>query len=368
MKVLISGGGTGGHIYPALALIEQIKKEIPNAEFLYIGSDNGLESRIVPDNQIPFKTVTISGFRRKLSVENVKTVLRFLKAVSTAKRYIRDFHPDVVIGTGGYVCGPVVFAAAKQRIPTLIHEQNSVPGLTNKFLSKYVDRVAISFEASKTFFPKEKVALTGNPRAQQVYEASLEKSGGRLTELGLDPNQKTVLIVGGSRGAKPINEAFLQAVPALKDKPFQCLYVTGDVHYESIKSELTTFGELTNIVCVPFIHDMPQVLKHVDLLVARAGATTLSETTALGLPSLLVPSPYVTNNHQEKNARALENNGAAKVIVEKELSADRLVQEMDASLEKENWQVMHEAAKAMGTPEAATTLRKLMEEVIAEKQ
>ncbi|MBU9720441.1 MULTISPECIES: undecaprenyldiphospho-muramoylpentapeptide beta-N-acetylglucosaminyltransferase [Bacillaceae] len=361
MKVLVSGGGTGGHIYPALALIRTIKKHDENSEFLYIGTENGLESKIVPNEQIPFKTINISGFRRKLSFENVKTIYRFLSGVKKATNYIKEFKPDVVIGTGGYVCGPVVYAAAKKGIPTIVHEQNSVPGLTNKFLSKYVDNIAISFEDSAKFFPKEKVVLTGNPRAQEVVQASKKEGKSKISCLGLSDKKKTVLVVGGSRGAKPINDAVLQTLNKWSSKEYQCLYVTGEVHFENIQKEIGESGKVENIVCVPYIHDMPLVLKEVDLIVARAGATTLAEITALGLPSILIPSPYVTNNHQEKNARSLVDVGAAKLILEKEMSAEKLMSEIDHILGNEGvWTKMREGALKIGKQDAGDELYHLI--------
>lgn len=365
MKVLVTGGGTGGHIYPALALIRTIQKHNQSAEYLYIGTENGLESKIVQKENIPFKTVHITGFKRSLSFENVKTIVRFLKAVSVAKKYIDDFKPDIVIGTGGYVCGPVVYAAAKKGIPTIIHEQNSVPGLTNKFLSKYVNKIAISFEDSRSFFPDEKIVFTGNPRAQEVVDASASSSKEVLTELGLHSGKKTVLVVGGSRGARPINEAIVGTLSQWKEKEYQCLYVTGDVHYEKVKEEMEKAGAPANVVCVPYLHNMPLVLSQVDLLVARAGATTLAEITALGLPSILIPSPYVTNNHQEKNARSLEKARAAKVILEKDMAPDKLMNEIDSIITNSfTWEEMHNGALEIGKQDAGDELYRLITQLV----
>ncbi|WP_280769079.1 undecaprenyldiphospho-muramoylpentapeptide beta-N-acetylglucosaminyltransferase [Salipaludibacillus daqingensis] len=366
MKILVSGGGTGGHIYPAIALIRHLINQDESVECLYIGTENGLESDIVPKEGIPLKTVKISGFKRKVSIENVKTVFRFFNAVSKSKKYIKEFQPDVVIGTGGYVCGPVVYAAAKQNIPTIIHEQNSVPGLTNKFLAKYVTKVAISFPDAASFFPKEKVVMTGNPRASEVVKGDYSKNKNRLIELGLDPTKKTVLVVGGSRGAKPINDAIMSTHDQWKDKDYQCLYVTGDAHYEKVKEQFDLQeNDVKNLVYVPYIHDMPAVLNEVDLIVARAGATTLAEITALGLPSILIPSPYVTNNHQEKNARSLEKESAAKVILEKESSPEKLMEEIDLILNNEQtWLSMKKGALRLGKPDASENLERLIYDAI----
>lgn len=354
MKIAVSGGGTGGHIYPALALINEIKKQDAQAEFLYIGTETGLEQKIVTGSNIPFKSIEITGFRRKLSMENVRTVMRFLKGVQDSKKYLKTFKPDVVIGTGGYVCGPVVYAAAKLGIPTVIHEQNSLPGLTNKFLARYVDKVAICFEEARSYFPEAKVVLTGNPRASEVMGISSDKA---KNELGLKPGKRTVMIFGGSRGAKPINQAVIDMLPVLKEKDYQVLYVTGEAHYESVIKEVEKIGNPSNVIIKPFISNMPEVLGGIDLIVGRAGATSLAEITALGLPSILIPSPYVTANHQEVNARSLSDHGAAVLLLEKELNGAVLQKEIDRIMEgKGRLFEMRAASKKLGMPDAAARL------------
>lgn len=366
MKIVVSGGGTGGHIYPALALIREIQKENKNAEFLYIGTTNGLESKIVPRENIAFKSIHITGFKRKLSFENVKTVFRFLKGVNDSKRILKEFKPDIVIGTGGYVCGPVVYAAAKLHIPTIIHEQNSVPGLTNKFLSRYVNKIAICFEEAKEYFPADKVVFTGNPRASEV----IGKDGiqGRLSA-GLSTTKPAVLIFGGSRGARPINEAVIKSLSEFADKSYQVLYITGDVHYEEVKKEVELVGSPKNVVIKPFIHNMPEILAGIDLVVSRAGATTLAEITSLGIPSILVPSPYVTNNHQEKNARSLSDNGAAELLLEKDLNSKSLVNHIDQILlNNDSLKEMKVNAKKIGVPDSASRLYQLMKQLVTAKQ
>ncbi|GAE33857.1 undecaprenyldiphospho-muramoylpentapeptide beta-N-acetylglucosaminyltransferase [Halalkalibacter akibai] len=361
MRVIVSGGGTGGHIYPALSLINEIKRKHKNAEILYIGTEKGLEADIVPRAGIPFETIHISGFQRKLSVENVKTIARFITGTQKAKKIIKNFKPDVVIGTGGYVCGPVVYAASKLKIPTVIHEQNSVPGLTNKFLSKYVDKVAICFEEARSFFPNKKVVFTGNPRASDVMH--VDPVAGR-TSLGLDASKRTVLIVGGSRGARPINDAFTSVIDEWTHKNYQVVYVTGAVHYDTVMEKVKLAAQSKNVIIKPFIHNMPDVLGAVDLIVARAGATTLAEITALGLPSILIPSPYVTNNHQEKNALSLKNTGAAIVYNEKEMNGQLLLKDIDQIFnEQGKWDKMHTAAEKLGVPDAAENVYQLLVEV-----
>lgn len=364
MRVLLSGGGTGGHIYPALAILREINKREPGSTFLYIGTSKGLEADIVKKANIPFQSIHITGFKRKLSLENVKTIYRFIKGVRESKKMIRTFKPDIVIGTGGYVCGPVVFAASKLKIPTLIHEQNVVPGLTNKFLSRYTSAVAVSFDESDQFFKHPLVQVTGNPRATEVVEAN--GAVGREL-LGIPPHKKVILIVGGSRGAKAINEAFwgmIDRLAELKDCHF--VYVTGEVHYQAIQEKLNSQKDLLGQVTLkPFIYNMPDVLATTSLIVNRAGASFLAEITALGLPSILIPSPYVTNNHQEKNARWLESKGAAKVILEKGLDSSTLFSMVESIvLNEENLKQMSAASKELGHPHAAEQIYQLICQVI----
>ncbi|HJV44820.1 MAG TPA: undecaprenyldiphospho-muramoylpentapeptide beta-N-acetylglucosaminyltransferase [Bacillota bacterium] len=364
MRVVLTGGGTGGHIYPALALAKQIREHHPDAEILYIGSKKGLEADIVPKAGIRFQAVEISGFKRSLSFENIKTIIRFFRAVSLSKKYIREFGADAVIGTGGYVCGPVVYAAHKLGVPSIIHEQNVIPGLTNKFLSRYVDRVAVSFTGSAMYFPKKKVVVTGNPRATEVAKADPNK--GRET-LKVNPERKIILVVGGSRGARAINEAFLKAVPSLEErKDCHFIYVTGDIHYAKVKETFEERGGIPdNISLYPFLYNMPEVLAATDLIVNRAGASFLAEITALGIPSILIPSPYVTNNHQEKNARWLEENGAAVVIVESDLNEKSLIRAIDKIMEDPiKTKEMRSSARSLGEPTSAEKVFIQLEQLI----
>ena len=362
MKIIVSGGGTGGHVYPALALIRTIKKKHPDTTFLYIGTEKGLEANIIRRENIPFEAVEITGFKRSFSFENIKTLVRFFKGVKRSKQIIKEFKPDAVIGTGGYVSAPVVYAAAKKKVPAVIHEQNSVPGLTNKFLSRYVQKVAICFESAKEFFPAQKVMLTGNPRASEV----VGKDGrGELAKLGLKENVPTALITGGSRGARPINEAVIKSLTQLANKPYQILYITGEVHFETVKREVELIGDSPNVAVVPFIHNMEEVLTEIDVVVGRAGATSLAEVTALGLPSILIPSPYVTNNHQEKNASVLTSAGAATMLLEKDLSSQKLISALDdILLDDKKRKNMSEASKKLGLPDASDRLYNILLDLI----
>lgn len=363
MRIIITGGGTGGHIYPALAFIKYLKKVDPESKILYVGTKRGLENKIVPAAGIDFQTVDVQGFRRSLSLENFRTVAKFLKATRDAKQIIKDFVPDVVIGTGGYVAGPVLYAAEKLHLPTLIHEQNSIPGITNKFLSKRVDRIAVAFEAAKSYFPSEKTYFTGNPRAQEI--ADLSQSDILVTKYHLKKDKKTVVIFGGSRGAQTINEAFKEALPELKKQDFQTVYASGQIYYDEDKALFAQYEAASNIAIRPYISDMLEVFSAADLVLCRAGATTIAEVTALGLPTIFVPSPNVTANHQTKNAQALVKVGAAKMIADSDLTGKRMIQTINAIFSNtENYEKMAQNSRKAGVPDASERLYQLVKELI----
>lgn len=363
MRVLVSGGGTGGHIYPAVSLINEIKKQNPEAKFLYVGTERGLESKIVPESGIPFKTIRIQGFRRSLSIENIKTIYLFAKSIQDSKKIIREFKPDVVIGTGGYVCGAVVYAATRLGIPTVIHEQNSVPGATNKFLAKYVDKIGICFTEAAAYFPTEKVVLTGNPRAQEVVQLETTNV---LPRYELNPQKETVLVFGGSQGALTMMKAMGSILTELNQREYQVLFATGPRYYEEMVAKLTAFNyKPQSLVVVPYIDDMVEVLNSVNLVVSRAGATTLAEVTALGVPSILIPSPNVTNDHQTKNATSLVRVGAAELIADQGLTGDNLLAMIDELMtDNKRREKMAQAAKGEGIPDATDRLYELVQSIL----
>lgn len=351
MRLIISGGGTGGHIYPALAIIEDLLKQEPNSKVLYVGSKRGLESSIVPKQGLDFIALEIQGFRRSLSLENFKTLALFFKSVHQSKKIIKDFKPDVVIGTGGYVSGAVVYAAAKAHIPTIIHEQNSVVGLTNKFLSRYVDKIAIGFHEAKDQFPAQKVVFAGNPRAQQVAHM---KSDFKWSEIGLADNEPTALIFGGSQGAPAINNAVVSAMSGFNRRKYQVVFVTGQKRYDEVMHQLAKNKINDNIKVLPYIDNMPKVLPRVDLIVGRAGATSIAEITALGVPSVLIPSPYVTADHQTKNTMSLVNRGAALMIKQADLDGESLLKSVDQLMhDQQAREKMSDNSKKLGVIDSA---------------
>ncbi|MFT8842420.1 MAG: undecaprenyldiphospho-muramoylpentapeptide beta-N-acetylglucosaminyltransferase [Schleiferilactobacillus harbinensis] len=364
MRVMISGGGTGGHIYPALALIKRLQERQLLDAVMYVGIPKGLESRIVPAAGIPFETIELQGFRRRLTWDNVHTVTLFIQAVRRAKQMVRDFKPDIVIGTGGYVSSAIVYAAARAHVPTMIHEQNSIAGVTNKFLAHYVDKILIAFPDAAGQFKhqQQKIALVGNPRAQEV--AGLQPND-RLSEFALSPDRSTVLVFGGSRGAAPINNAVIEAVPDFAGQSYQVLFVTGNAHYEAVTAKLAAIKVPGNVKVVPYIDNMPAILPDITLLVGRAGATSIAEITALGIPSILVPSPYVTHNHQTKNAQSMASTGAAVLLPESDLTGKSLLNAITVIMGDDDRQKkMHTATLALGHPQASDDIIAIMQDLI----
>lgn len=358
MRVVLTGGGTGGHIYPALAIGHEIMERQPDSSLLYIGTSRGLESRIVPQRGIPFEAITITGFKRSLSWENVRTIVRFWQGVRRSKELLRKFKPDIVVGTGGYVCGPVVYAASRLGIPTLIHEQNVIPGLTNKFLSRYVKGVAVSFVESVGHFNRcSNVVHTGNPRASEVV---LAKSDQGFASLSLKPQTSFVLIVGGSIGAKAINNAVVELVPMMDKLPdVHFVFVTGDRFYEEAANRIEQIlpDIAARVKVMPYINNMPEVLSAASLVISRAGASSLAEITALGKPSILIPSPNVTNNHQEANARSLADAGAAVMIVERQLTGELLFSHIQKIMSDPIHRAsMADSSRKLGMPSAAAAI------------
>lgn len=325
MKVLITGGGTGGHIYPAIAIAKKLKKSFKNIDILYVGTENGLEKDLVPKAGLNFKTITVTGFKRRLSLDNLKTIKKLFIGLNNAREIINTFKPDLVIGTGGYVCGPIVLVAALKNIKTVIHEQNVVPGMTNKILGKFVNKILISYEETKEYFSnKDKVFHTGNPVREEFLAINSLKC---KKEMKVSQDSLVILSFGGSRGAKKINDTILNMIKYINGiSDITLIHVTGNLYYEQMMESIKDLNIKleSNIKILPYIHNMPKVMGASDLIIARSGAITLAEITTVGLPSILVPSPNVVNNHQEYNARVLEKQGAAIVLLEKDFNSKNL--------------------------------------------
>lgn len=370
MRLLVTGGGTGGHIYPALSVVREMQKRHPDLAVLYVGTDRGMEADIVPKEGLPFATVSSRGFRRKLSLDTLKTVAVAAKGVWQARSVIRRFRPDVVLGTGGYVAGPVVFQAALMGIPCLIHEQNALPSVTNRVLARFVQQVALSFPEARRFLPaKTRIIVTGNPVRPQIFEA--KRSHGQH-EFRLDPNKKTLLVVGGSRGAEPINDAVIKMLPHVIASPtLQMLFVTGGAHYEPALEQIRQQGlnpeTLGNIMIKPYLYNMPLALAAADLIIARSGGM-IAEITAVGLPAIFVPSPHVADNHQDHNAQAAAAAGVGLMIREQELTPEHLWHECQAIMADDGrLRAMQQASLAYGKPQATERICMALESLAGKR-
>lgn len=360
MKVIITAGGTGGHIYPALAIINKIKEKEPNSEILYIGTTDRMEKDVIPSKNIPYIGITMKGLDRHHLLKNFNIIKTTLKNVKYLKKEIKKFNPDIVVGVGGYVTSPVIYAAKKLGYKTFIHEQNSIPGLSNKFLSHYADKIGVSLEDSKEYFPKSKTIFTGNPRSEEVLNhkfVSKENLG-----LNLDKNKKLVLIVMGSLGSTTMNKKLKETLPLFKGKNYEVIFVTGKAYYDNYKDIQVS----SNVKIVSYLENMVEgVLKNTDVIVSRAGATSISEITALGIPSILIPSPYVTHNHQLKNAKMLENRGATIIIEENNFDKNLLVSKIDEILDnKELYLSLKNNSSNLAIKDSATKIYNILRNMI----
>ena len=357
MKVIIVAGGTGGHIYPAIAIINKIKEKEPKSKFLYIGTNNRMEKDIIPKLGIDFVGIEMSGLSRKNIFSNGKVIKKFFKAVKSSEEEIKKFKPDIVIGAGGYITAPVLYAAHKLKVPTLIHEQNSIPGVSNKFIGSFADRICVSLPNSINLFPKNKTIYTGNPRSEEIINVKKVKK----TTLGFDENKKLVVFVMGSLGSTTMTEKLKELIPMFSNKAYQVLIITGKNYYD----EYQDIEVSDNVKILPFMDNLINLLKDSDLIVSRAGASTIAEITAIGLPAILVPSPYVTNNHQYKNAKELEDNGACRIIEESNFSKDKVINEIDKIFDdKDAYIEMANNSKKLGIPDSATRIYEEVRKII----
>ncbi len=366
MRVLLTGGGTAGHINPAIAIANYIKEKEDGSEFLFVGTQRGLEKTLVPKCGYEIKFIDVMGLRRSLSVENLKVLVNYIKSIRDAKRIIKEFKPDVVVGTGGYVCAPVIKAAAALKIPTLIHEQNVFPGLAIKMLSKKADITAISFSETESMMSAKKMILTGNPLRPNLFEK--HDIDVLRAQCGFD-EKPIVLMFGGSLGAEKINQALVEMIAENKIQSFNLIASTGERHFEEVKKTLSEKGvdieKLKNIKVLPYIYNMEEIFFAADVVVGRAGAITVSEITALGKAAVLIPSPYVAHNHQEYNARYLEKNGAARVVLENEVSGGKIAEEISLILKDEQaLKEMKESSKKIGIEDACEKIYSCIKELL----
>ena len=311
---MISGGGTGGHIFPAIAIANEIKRRHPDAKLLFVGAEDRMEMERVPAAGYDIVGLPVCGFDRRQLWRNFMVMVKLLKSMSRARRILRDFKPDIAIDVGGYASGPMLKAAQKRHIPTLIQEQNSYAGVTNKLLAARADAICVAYEGMEKFFPAGKIVLTGNPVRRNLAECKLSREEAAV-RLGIDASRKTILVVGGSLGARTINRSIIAGLETVKshEAAVQLIWQTGKYYDEETREALERSGA-RNVLRMPFITDMEAAYRAADLVVSRAGASSISELQLLGKPSILVPSPNVAEDHQTKNALALADKGAAIMV------------------------------------------------------
>lgn len=358
MKIVIGAGGTGGHLYPALALADYIKKVEPGSSILFVGTLDRIEATVVPQKGYDYKGLNVKGLAGN-PFNKLKALILFILSIHKAKKILKEFKPDIVVGFGGYPSASVVKAANSLGIKTLLHEQNSIIGLTNKILIKKVDKIVCCYEKSFNNFPSSKTYLLGNPRASVIVE---QEVGDAYQTYNLVRDKRIVTIVMGSLGSQTINQVVEKCLDDFGTKDYQVVFVTGKPYFDEINSKYTWQD---NVKVVPYIDDMPSLLRISDLIVSRAGASTIAEITAIGLPAILIPSPYVAANHQEFNALELADKQAAKMILEKDLTKDTLIKAIDeVLLDKQVLDMMKKESLKLGKPKALIDIYNLMKEMI----
>lgn len=329
MRVIIAAAGTGGHINPGIAIANKIMKEEKNSEVLFVGTSRGIEKDLVPRAGYKLETIEAYGFSKKISKDNIKKMIKTVKSVKVAENIIKKFKPDIVIGTGGYICGPVLTAANKLKIPTMLHESNSFPGLAVKMLSKKVNTIMLGFKEAKEFLPKAKnIVVTGTPTKINKMNLDIDDIKKIKREMNLDINLPLVLVFGGSQGAKKINDVMIDIITNKMNKNYQIIWAVGQKNYEGVKKVFEEknldINKLENAKVLPYIYDMEKIMNISDVIVCRSGAITITEICKIGKPAIFIPLPNVSQNHQEKNARVLQKIGAAYIILNNEITNDKL--------------------------------------------
>ena len=358
LRVILSGGGTGGHIYPAIAIANEIKMRHPETEFLFVGAKDRMEMEKVPQAGYKIEGLWISGFQRKLSLKNLGFPFKLLSSLKKSRKIIKDFKPDVVIGTGGFASGPLLKVASSEKIPSLIQEQNSYPGITNRLLAKRVNRICAAYEEVKRFFPAEKTVITGNPVRQDLLEVN-SKRAEALDFFKLDPTKKTVLVLGGSLGARRINLLAEKFAEEFEEKEIQLIWQTGKLYFSEYKKYNGKFVQTHE-----FLNRMDLAYAAADVIISRAGAISVSELCIVGKPVLFIPSPNVAENHQAKNARSVAEKNAALMLTENELE-DKFQTEFFGLLNSEEKQKeLSRNIKELALPNATSAIVDEVEKLI----
>ena len=356
LRVIISGGGTGGHIFPAVSIANAIKEKRPDARILFVGAEGRMEMQRVPAAGYEIKGLPIAGFNRKNLLKNVSVLFKIMKSRRMARKILRDFKPQVAVGVGGYASGPTLNVAESMGIPTLLQEQNSYAGVTNKLLAKKAKRICVAYDGMERFFPKDSILFTGNPVRQNLLEQNVSKDEA-VRSFGLVPGKATIVIVGGSLGARTLNESVLGNLPLVKQQnKVQFIWQTGKYYSEEIQAELKRRGCPQNLVVMDFISDMRQAFAAADLVISRAGAGSISEFCLLGKPAILVPSPNVAEDHQTKNALSLVQKDAALYVTDADARRSLLPLAINTVSDHSRLEVLSFNIKKLARPNAASDI------------
>lgn len=362
MRVIVAAAGTAGHINPALAIANKIKKESPSSEILFLGTDRGLENDLVPRAGYQLKTIEAYGLSKKISLDSIKKNIKTLKGIREAKKIVKEFSPDIVIGTGGYICGAAILSASKYKIPTILHESNAWPGKAVKILSKKVDTVLVSFEDAKKRLPKARnIVITGTPTKIRNLKFTKAQKEEAIKRLGLEIDKPVALIFGGSQGAKAINDVVIKIINDNMNKDYQIMWAPGPKQYNIIKDQIENLTKIKNVKIVPYIYNMEEVMNACDLIISRSGAMTITEIAIVGKPAIFIPLPNVSNNHQEYNAKVLEAVGAAKILLNENLTKDSLNSTIEEIIKNPN--KMLEMAKNARKISITSVEDKIFEEI-----
>lgn len=360
LRVIISGGGTGGHIFPAVAIANTIKKRYPDSEILFVGAEGRMEMEKVPAAGYDIIGIKVSGLNRKNLLKAFSTFWQFRKSLKKAKQILKDFQPDIAIGVGGYASAPTLYKANSLNIPTLIQEQNSYAGITNKFLGKRASKICVAYEGMERFFPKDRIVMTGNPIRQELLSTTITKEEA-YKEFNLDPTKKTILLIGGSLGSRTLNMSLLAAVDKLAQSDIQVLWQCGKLYAFELNMDIAGRGNPENIHLHEFITRMDLAYKIADLVISRAGASSISELSLLGKPTILVPSPNVSEDHQTKNAMALVNHNAAILITDADAPKTLVSTALEVINDTDKLKSLSENVLQLAQPDSAN---RIVDEVI----
>lgn len=374
MKVVIAAAGTAGHINPGLAIAKKIQEEQKDSKIIFIGTTRGLENDLVPRAGYELKTIDAYGLSKKISIENIRKMIKTLKGFGEAKKILKEMKPDVVIGTGGYICGATISAAHRLKIPTVLHESNAFPGKAVKMLAKKTDTILVSFEdAIDRIKHAKKIVYTGTPVKIKKQNYTEEQKAEIIKKVGLNYQMPMVLVFGGSQGARRINQAIMEIIKLGLNEKYQMIWATGPKQYDIIKEELENdhknINHIKNMKILPYIYNMEEIMNVVDIIVARSGAMTITEIANLGKPSILVPLPNVSHDHQLYNAKVLQNIGAANIILDNELTGEKLNANIEnIILDKNKCEEMGKKALTVATDDVENKIYAQVIETIKEKQ